>query len=171
MLKREQKARIVEEIAKKLGDQKIALLSDFHGVSVGKMQALRRALKKEGAEYKVAKKTLFDRAFEQAGIAIRTKELRGEIGIALGYQDQVMAAKALYAFSREQESFRILGGVMGTRMLDAQEVVALAKLPVREVLLAQIVGGLISPLRGLLTALQGNMQKLVLTLKKISEQK
>lgn len=171
MLKREQKARIVEEIAKKLGDQKIALLSDFHGVSVKKLQSLRHALKKEGAEYKVAKKTLFDRAFEQAGIAVKTKELRGEIGIALGYQDQVMTAKALHAFTREQESFKILGGVMGNRMLDAQEVIALAQLPSREVLLARIVGGLVAPVRGLLAALQGNMRKLVVALERIKEQK
>ena len=168
MLNKSQKSEVVEDLAEKFSRQKIAIFSDFRGVSVAKAQALRRLLKKSNAEYKVAKKTLFDRALASSGIAMKTKDLHGEIGVAFGYADQTAPAKTLVKFAKENESFKILGGILGSRMMSGKEVLALARLPSREVLIAQVVGVLSAPMRGLAVALCANMRNLVVVLNKIA---
>lgn len=169
MLTKDQKKRIVDDITDKFKRQKIAIFSDFHGVSVAKAQALRRLLKGADAEYKVSKKTLLDRALEKLGIETRTQKLKGEIGVAFGYGDEVSPAKTIFKFSKENETFKILGGILGGRILNDKEIIALAKLPSREVLIGQLLGVLQSPMRGLVSVLGGNMRNLVIVLNKIKE--
>lgn len=165
------KQEIVKELKEKFQKAKITFFSDFHGVSVAKIQSLRRKLKKDDAEYKVAKKTLIDKALAETGILLKTKDLQGELGVALGYGDEVNAAKALVKFGKENDTFKVVAGILGSRILQSQDVVALAKLPPREVLLAQVVGAMSGPIRGLATALQGNIRNLVVLLNKIKENK
>ena len=171
MLTKTQKIKIVEELTDKLKRQKIAIFSDFTGVSVSKFQALRRLLKKDQAEYKITKKTLFDRALQQTGVNLKTKELQGEIGATFGYGEETAPAKVLYKFSRQNDTFKILGGILGNRILNAKEVITLAKLPSREILVGQILNVMQSPIRGLATVLGGNIRNLVVLLNKIKEQK
>ena len=169
MLNKSQKENLVEGLIDKFRRQKIAIFSDFHGVAVFKAQALRRLLKKDNAEYKVAKKTLLDRALEKIGAGLKTKDLKGEIGVAFGYGDEVLPAKTLLKFSKENETFKILGGILGNRALSDKEVVAFAKLPGKEILIGQLLGVLQSPLRGLVSVIGGNMRNLVVVLNKIKE--
>lgn len=169
MLTKDQKKEVVDDLIDRFKRQKIAFFSDFRGISVSKLQALRRLLKKTDAEYKVAKKTLLDRALEKAGIGLKTKGLQGEVGVAFAYGDQIAPAKTLSKFSRENETFKILGGILGARILSGKEILAFAKLPGREVLLAQLLGVLQSPMRGLATVLQGNIKNLVVVLQKIKD--
>lgn len=168
-LTKEKKIKIIEELSDKLKRQKIAIFSDIHGIPTAKLRDLRRDLKKEGAEYKVAKKTLLDLALENAGINLKSKELRGEIGVALGYKDEVAPARILYKFSKTNETFKILACLFGKRLLDAKEVFALAKLPSREALWAQVVGTLQAPLQGLVNVLHGNIRNLLVVINKIKE--
>lgn len=168
---RAQKEKEVESLIEGFKRQKIAIFSDFHGISAAKLRELRRDLKKEGAEYKVAKKTLLDRALENAGIKLKSKGLQGEIGVALGYRDEIVPAKTLSKFSQANETFKILAAIFGERVLDAKETLALAKLPPREVLLAQVAVTLQAPLRGLVSVLQGNLRNLVVILNKIKDKK
>mgnify|MGYP001597087411 FL=1 len=169
MLNKAQKQKLVEELVDKFQRQKIAIFSDFHGVSVSKAQQLRRLLKKDGAEYRVAKKTLLDRALEAIGFSLRTKEMKGEIGVAFGYGDEIAPAKTLFKFSKGNETFKILGGFLGAKTLSDKEVLTLAKLPSREVLLGQLLGVLRSPIRGLVSVLGGNIRNLVVVLNKIKK--
>ncbi len=169
LLNKSQKQTIVKELSLKFKSAKIAIFSDFHGVSVAKSQALRRLLRQNDTEYKVSKKTLLDRALNDAGIALKTKELKGEVGVALGNGDEVAPAKTLVKFSKENETFKILGGILGSRILTEKEVLALSKLPNKEVMIAQVVGTLAAPLRGLVTVLSGNTRNLVVVLNKIRE--
>ena len=171
MLNKQQKESVVEGLIDKFKRQKIAIFSDFHGVSVAKAQALRRLLKKTDAEYRVAKKTLLDRALNKLGVETKTQELKGEIGVAFGYGDEIPPAKTLFKFSKENETFKILGGILGGRVLSDKEIVALAKLPSREILIGQLLGVLQSPMRGLVSVLGGNMRNLVMVLSKIKESK
>ena len=171
MLNKNQKAEIITDLIEKLKRQKIAIFTDFRGISVAKLNLLRRALKKEGAEYKIAKKTLIDRAFKDAGLPGEIKKLKGEIGMAFGFVDQVLPAKALLKFSKTNETFKILGGILGDQILNAKEIITLAKLPSREALLSQLVRVLSSPMRGLVTVLQGNTKNLVVVLNKIKDNK
>ena len=168
MLTKTQKASVIEELKERLVRQKILIFSDFRGISVAKLKQLRRALKKEDAEYKVAKKTLIDRALKETNLPGNTKKLEGEIGIAFGYGDQVAPAKVLLKFGKQNETFKVLGGILNTAILGAKEILTLAKLPSREVLLAQVVGALAGPIRGLATVLQANMRNLVVVLNQIN---
>lgn len=165
------KQELTRELIERFKKQKISIFSDFHGISVAKLQALRRTLKKGEAEYKVAKKTLIDRALFDAGIPLKTKEFRGEMGITFGYGDEATSAKTLLKFSKANETFKILGGILNGKLLNGKQVIALAKLPSREVLLAQVVGAMAGPIRGLVTVLRGNIKNLVVVLSKIKENK
>ena len=169
MLNKSQKSEVVEDLVEKFSRQKIAIFSDFSGVSVAKAIGLRRLLKKADGEYKVAKKTLLDRALASSGMVMKTKDLQGEIGVAFGYADQAAPAKTLVKFAKENETFKILGGMLGLRLITGKEVLALSRLPSREVLLGQVVGALSGPLRGLAVALSANMRNLVVVLNKIKE--
>ena len=169
MLTKVQKEEVVKELDDKLTRQKIAFLTDFRGVSVMSSQELRRLLRKTDAEYKVAKKTLFDRAIAKKGINYKTKEMEGEVGVAFCYGEETAPAKILVKFRKEHETFKIMGAIFGNRILDEKEVVALAKLPTREVLLAQVVGVLQAPIRGLAVALNANIRNLIVVLQKLNE--
>ena len=171
MLTKTQKTKIVEEFAERFRRQKVAIFSDLHGISVAKATALRRLLRKENAEYKVAKKTLLDRALAAVGIEMKAKDLKGEIGVAFGYGDEATPAKILAKFSKENETFKILGGILSGRILNDLDITALARLPGREQLLGQLAGALSSPLRGLASVLQGNMRNVVVVLNKEKDQK
>lgn len=171
MLTKIQKASVIEGLKEQLKRQKILIFSDFRGISVAKLKQLRRALKKGDAEYKVAKKTLIDRALKEANLPGEVKKLEGEIGIAFGYGDQVEPAKVLLKFGKENETFKVLGGILNATILGAKDIVALAKLPSREILLAQVVEAIAGPIRGLVTVLQGNMRNLVVVLNQVKDKR
>lgn len=171
MLTKQKKTEVIAELTDRFSRQKVAIFSDFHGVSVAKATLLRRSLRKEDAEYKVAKKTLLVRAMQEAGITFDAKSLKGEIGVAFGYGDQALPAKILAKFGKENETFKILGGLLGSRVMTGKDVIALARLPSREVLLAQVVGALSAPLRGLAGALQGNIRNLAFVLGQVRDNK
>lgn len=172
MITKQQKARIIEDLTDKFKRQKIAIFSDFQGISVTKFSTLRRALKKTNAEFKVAKKTLFDRALAHAGInGVQAKELKGEIGVTFGYEDQVEPTKTLVKFAKENETFKVLAAILSGKALNEKQVIALAKLPSREILLAQLLGALQAPMRGLAVVLQANTRNLVVVLNKVKDKK
>jgi len=171
MLTKDQKKNIVDDLAQRFKKQKIALFSDFHKISVSRLQQLRKSLKSVQAEYKVAKKTLFDRILNQIGSNFTTKELKGEIGVVFGYGDESNTAKTLIQFAKKNETFKILAGILGDRTLNDKEIKILAKLPSKEALLAQLLGILQSPIRGLATVLHGNIRNLAVLLNKIRENK
>lgn len=171
MLNKQQKSKIVEELSEKLAKQKVTLFSDFHGVSVAKTSELRRGLKKSNSEFKVAKKTLINLALKKAGIDFNAKTLEGELGVIFGFGDEVAPAKLAYKFSRLNNTFKLLGGILGGKIFDAKDAVALAKLPSKKELLSKLVFVMQSPIRGLANVLQGNIKNLVVVLNKIKENK
>jgi large subunit ribosomal protein L10 len=171
MLIKAKKEKIVEELAEKLQRQKVAIFTDFHGISVNKLQKLRRELKKNGGEYKVARKTLLDRAFAKSGIVIKAKDLKGELGVAFSFGDETASVKTIVKFKKENEPFKILGGILGIKVLSEKDIIIFSKRPPREVLLAQVVGVLQWPLRGLVAVLNGNIRNLVVVLNQIKEKK
>lgn len=171
MLTKAQKQKISEDLAEKFKKQKIAIFSNFHGISVSKAQTLRRALKQTDAEYKVAKKTILDRVMTEQDIPFKTKGLQGEVSVTFGYGDQVAPAKTLLKFRKENETFKILGGILEGKMLSGNDIMTLARLPAREILLAQVVGVMQAPIRGLVMALQGNIRNLATVLSRVRDNK
>lgn len=171
-LTREQKLNILNGLTEKFGKAKAAILVDFNKLSVSKTMELRRNLKSVDAEYKVAKKTLVSRVlksnkFEDADI----DGFKTQVGIVFSYADPVAAASSVWKFSKVNEAFKILGGFLGLNWQGKDKIVALAKLPSREILLGQVVRTIASPLSGLVTALSGNMRNLVNVLNNIQNKR
>ncbi len=172
MQTKSQKSQIVDGLQEKAASQKVVIFSDFHGLPVAKQQELRRALKKEDAEFKVAKKTLIQRAFDAAKVPFSYINYKGELGVIFGFGDEVAPAKFLHKFARANpDGFKIIGGILGERALSKEEVIALAKLPSKQELLSQLVGVLVSPIRGFMNVLNGNQRKLVVALAQIANKK
>jgi large subunit ribosomal protein L10 len=169
-VKREDKARVIEELAGKLRANS-AVLVDYQGINVAQSTQLRQQSRDAGVEFVVAKNTLTKRAADEAGIEGLAEYLVGPTALAFS-EDPVASAKLMAKFADEVESFALKGGLLeGERVLDEAGVVALSKLPGREQLIAQIVGGISSPLTGFVTVLNNTIQGLVVALGQIAEQK
>ena len=168
---KEKKKEIVNGLTDKLSRQKTVVFFDYTGLGVNQSQELRGKLREEGIDCQIGKKTLIDLALEKAGLKdVKTKDLSGQIGLVFGYQDEVMPAKILYNFSKENESIKILSGLVEGEYLDNEAILNLAKLPSKQELLAKLVGSISSPMFGLHNALQGNLSKLVYIFKNLKSE-
>jgi large subunit ribosomal protein L10 len=169
-VKREEKVRVIEELAEKLRGGS-AVLVNYQGMDVAQSTQLRARSREAGVEFVVAKNTLTRRAAGEAGVEDLSEYLVGPTALAFS-EDPVASAKLMAEFADQVESFALKGGLLeGGRVLDEAEVVALSRLPGREQLLAQVVGGISSPLTGLVNVLNNTVQGLVVALNQIAEQK
>jgi large subunit ribosomal protein L10 len=156
---RPDKVAIVEEIAGKLNESVAVFVSEYRGMSVGQLADLRTPLRAAGAEHKVYKNTLARIAATDAGYESLTEHLLGPTALTFVTGDSVAAAKALLDQSKVNPLLVIKGGVLGDAPMSADDIKALASLPSREVLLAQLAGAFQAPLvktAGLLQALPRN---------------
>ena len=112
MQTKKQKKEIVKDMASKAKEAKSVVFSDFKGVKVKDLTALKKELRKEGVDFKVAKKTLINIAFKEAGIEIDTKEMEGQVAVSISTQDEVAAAKIIEKFAKTNQNLKILGGVL-----------------------------------------------------------
>lgn len=162
MITKQKKKEIVEELIDKLSRQKTVVFSDFTGLNMNQLNELRKKLKKESIDYKVAKKTLIDLALQKSGFKdIKIKNLTGQISAAFGYQDELAPAKILYGFSKKNNALKILAGLVNGEFFGDEQMIGLAKMPSKQELLAKLVGSLKTPLTGLSNALGGNLRKLI----------
>lgn len=157
---RPEKVAVVEEIREKLAGADAAVLTEYRGLKVSELAALRSALRPAGTEFKIFKNTLARRAAEEAGLSELVPMLEGPTAIAFVSGDAVLAAKALRDFGRTNQALIVKGGLLGTRVLTSGDVTALADVAPREVLLARLAGGFQAPLvkaAGLFQAFTRNM--------------
>ena len=169
-MNREEKARVIETLAEKLRSGSVVLV-DYQGMDVARSTQLRARSREAGVDFVVAKNTLAKRAADEAGVEGIEEYLVGPTALAFS-EDPVASAKLMAEFADGVETFELKGGLLeGGRVLDESGVVALSKLPGREVLIAQVVGGISSPLTGLVTVLNNTIQGLVVALGQIAEQK
>ena len=143
---RPEKTAVVEEIQAKLTGADAAVLTEYRGLSVRALAELRGSLRPAGTEYKVFKNTLARRAVENAGLTELLPLLEGPVAIAFVRGDAVLAAKALKEFGRANPTLVVKGGLLGPRVLTPGDIDALADVPPRDVLLAQIAGTFQAPL-------------------------
>jgi large subunit ribosomal protein L10 len=157
---RPDKVAAVEEALAKFSSSSAVFVAEYRGLSVSAMSQLRRDVGKAGGECKVYKNTLAARAAREAGIDSIESMLVGPTTLTFVHGDIAAVAKALRDFSRTNPLLVLTGGVIGNSPLAAADVVAMAELPSREVLLSQIAGAFQAPLvktAGLLQALPRNM--------------
>lgn len=171
MLTRKQKEEIVQKLAEDLTQAKASVFVDFKGLTAEDTAALKKELRALGATFRVVKKTLLARALNDAKLSVDPAMLQGQVAVALSSHDEVAAAKVVRKFSKEHESMKMLAGVLGTKALSAEEVLALAQLPSLEVLRGQFVSVLAGPMRAFVSVLNGTTSGFVRTLKAIADQK
>ena len=160
-MNREEKAATVAALHDCFKQATVTLLATSQGLSVAKVQQLRRALKQAGGEYKVAKNSFARRALKETAYAKLEESFEGPTGLVFGYSDPVAVAKVLVKFAEENDKLAIKDGVLGERVLEPAAVNALAKLPSRDVLLAQVLGLLQAPASQLLRTIQEPGARLV----------
>ncbi|HZP45251.1 MAG TPA: 50S ribosomal protein L10 [Candidatus Binataceae bacterium] len=144
-MKKEQKTAIVERLSTKLSRATIALVSEQKGLTAGEADDVRRRLRAINGELQVAKNTLVRLALKDSPYRALDANLGGPISLILSYADPVELAKTLGSFRDLGEKFKIRGGVLDGRPLTPQEINALAALPPREVIFAQLLGLLQAP--------------------------
>ncbi len=137
-LTKTQKQKVVEDLREKIAKQKSMVFFDFTGLVVKNLSLLRKKMKREGAEIKVAKKTLLQLALKNAGLEFDVEKLKGEIAIALGFKDEISPAKICYQFSQENPNLKILAGFFEGEFREAEEIIALAQIPSKDELLSKI---------------------------------
>ncbi len=168
----ERKVKSVETLSKLLSDCTIAISTDFTGMSVGSMTELRHALRDSGTQYKVIKNNLVYLAAEEAGKPSVKDIVEGATGIAFGFDEPTVPAKAIADFIRANRvSLSICGAVLGDRVLAASEVEGLAQLPSKDVLVARFLGQLQSPITSLVYVLNGPISALARALQAVAEAK
>ena len=156
---RPEKVRVVAEVREKFAGSDAALLTEYRGMSVKALAALRRALRPTGAEYKIYKNTLVRLAAHAEGVQGLDDLLRGPTAIAFVTGDAAATAKALRDIARTNPLLVLKGGLLANKVLTAEDINVLAELPSREVMLARLAGAFQAPmaqLAGLLAALPRN---------------
>lgn len=173
---KEQKQQTITDLKQKVKEQKATVLVDFAGVESKMFFKLRDTLKETGCALKVVKKTLLKKVLEEAkrGDLIKGIEaIPGQMAMAFGFDDETQSARICWEFQENNKDkikqLRILGGIMGESFLTAEEVVGLAKLPSKPILLGQLAGTMQAPISNFVYVLQGNIKGLVTVLSKIKQ--
>jgi len=166
----DEKALVIDELAGLLSKARLAVLTDYRGISVAGLQQLRATLRPHNAEFRIAKNTLTRIAAERAGIDGLQPLLDGPLALVLAYEDIVAPAKAISDFARTSRILTVKGAVLDNQVIAARAVEDLATLPSREELLSKLLGLLNSPAQRLVTVINQPAQSLVRVINAYGEQ-
>ena len=168
-----QKQTLKTEISGRLQKANAAIIAEYRGLTVAELTELRVKLREAKAEFHVYKNRVARVAIKEdvPNAAAIADKLKGPIGLVLAFGDMAQAAKALLDFAKDRENFKVGDGYMDGKGVSLAEITAISSLPSREVLLARIVGTLVSPHRGLVTVLSGVPRQLVQVINAIKEKK
>jgi large subunit ribosomal protein L10 len=171
-MNREQKAVVIEEVATQIQESGAVFAVDYRGISVPQAADLRSKLDDAGARFRVVKNTLTDLAADKAGAESLKEVLEGPTAFTFVRPDGdvALAAKALAQFKREHDVLGFKGGVMNGEPLTVEQLMSLSRLPARDVLHAQLVGVVASPITGLVRGLNALIAGLAIQLGQIVEQ-
>jgi large subunit ribosomal protein L10 len=169
----EAKRQEIDSLVEKAKSSEAIYIVEYRGLTVSKSTAVRKSVKATNGEMKITKNTLMRIALRESGLPTASEIDEGPNAYVFAYSDVAATAKALRDFAKERgnEALVIKGGIMGGNVLSKDQVLALADLPPRDVLLAQLLGVMNGPIRGFVTVLAGPARGLVTALSQIKEQK
>jgi large subunit ribosomal protein L10 len=160
----QEKAETIEDLKTRLNGVKTVMLAEYRGLTVQQLSDFRKQLRAVSAEYKIVKNRLAKRAIGASELQALGGELKGPTGLILAKGDPVSVAKAVHTFARTNQALVIKVGIVDGQKLEPNGLKALADLPSREALRAQIVGALSGPLAQLVGLLQAPQRELVYVL-------
>ena len=155
-----QKEEEVKKLAEKMKEAKIVLLVDYRGINVEQDTALRKSVREVGAEYTVIKNNITRRALGECGINELDEVLEGPTAVIIAKEEYLPALKTIYKFAKENDFYKLKGGVLEGKVSTVEELSTLAQLPSREELIAKLAGCLLA-----------NVSKLAATLDAVRVQK
>ena len=155
-----QKKEEVKKLPEEMKEAKLILLTEYRGINVENDTALRRDLRNANAKYTIIKNNITRRALAECKIEGLDDKLVGPTAVVIGKEDYLEPAKAIYNFTKNNEYYKIKGGVIDGKVMTTEEIITLAKLPSRETLLSMLAG-----------ALLGNISKIAVALNEVKKQK
>ena len=167
----EQKKSIVEDLHERFSKSKVLIVTDYKGLDVTTINALRRKLREVDVEYTVVKNSLMVRAAEDTDVDLIKESFKGPNAIAISYEDPVAPAKVLTDFAKENQKLEIKMGVMDGKVMDASAIQALSALPSKEVLIGQLLSVMNGVPTGLVRALNAVPAGFVNVLQALKDQK
>jgi large subunit ribosomal protein L10 len=170
-LNRTTKEQIVSGLQEKLKQANLGVLTSFNAMKVGKMEALRNALRKNDAELKVVKNTLLNIAAKETDFQILAEHFKWPVAVVLSYKDPVAPTKALVEFAKKNPELEIKVGIIDGKMLSKADIEALAELPGREVLLGKLVSVMAAVPTSFVSVLSGVHRNFVQVLNAYCDQK
>jgi large subunit ribosomal protein L10 len=169
-MNREQKAAVVEEIAGQIQSAQAIFAIDYRGLTVAQAADLRGRLRESETKFRVVKNSLSERAADHAGAATLKPLLKGPTALALVSGDAALAAKTLNEAARAFNVLEFKGGIMNGTALSGDDVRAIARLPTRDILYAQLVGTVAAPITGLVRTLNALIAGIAIQLQAIADQ-
>ena len=161
----------VEAMKEKFAKAKVAVVTDYKGLTVEEITKLRRELQKQEGDYMVTKNTLAKIATKGTSYEILDEALKGPIAIAFGFKDEVAPAKVLTKFIKEVKKGEILSSALDGKLLNKKETEVLANLPSKEELYAKMLGSINSPATGIVGAINAVMSGLVRAMDQVAKKK
>jgi large subunit ribosomal protein L10 len=166
-MNREQKAAAIAEIVDQIKESDAVFAVDFRGISVPQAADVRTRLRDADASFRVVKNTLTERAADEAGADALKPFLEGPTALTFVRGDAAMAAKAIATFNRETQLLTFKGGLLDGDTLDAEQILAISRLPSRDVLYGQLVGMVAAPITGLARGLNALLSGVAIALNEV----
>ena len=170
-MNRDTKAKKVDELNETFSKAKFAVVADYRGLKVTELEKLRISLREQNAQIQIAKNTLLRLAVKGTEYEGLADDFVGTTAIAVSFEEPVGAAKAIAEFGKEYEALKIRSAGLEGKVLNADDVVALSKLPTKEQLLGQLCGVLSAVPTKLVRTLNAVPNNLVYALQAIKDQK
>ena len=161
----------IEAMKENFAKAKVAVVTEYRGLTVEEITKLRRALQKENSDYMVTKNTLAKVAAKGTQFEVLGEVLKGPVAIAFGFADEVAPAKVLKKFIKETKKGQVIAAAMDGKLLNAKETEVLADLPSKEELYAKMLGCINSPATGIAGAVNAVMSGLVRAMDQVAKQK
>jgi len=171
-LSKDIKKEILQDLIAKLKESKGVVLTDYQGMNVSQISSLRNELREKKVEFKIVKNTLMEKASEELNVEDLTKDLIGCTAIAFSGEDGVAPARLLKEyFKKNKIDLKVKSGLIDGRVFSSRKIMEIASLPSKDVLIAQMINGVKSPLYSLVFVLQGPLKGLIYTLEAVRKQK
>jgi len=161
---------MVADYVDKMSRSQVLILADYRGLTVANMTELRQRLREQNGGFHVIKNSLFALALQESGVEVPPDRLDGPLAVGFSFGDSSPVAKALLDFARETQILQVRGAILGGQFLSADQVRAIADLPPREVVLAQLLGTVQGPMSTLVSTITAPLRELAQVLRARSEQ-
>lgn len=165
------KQEVVSEIKEAIQNSKSISIVEYRGLTVEQVSELRSKYRAEGVSYKVYKNTMVNIALKELGYEGYEEYLKGPNGFVFSNDDMAAGPRISVDFAKDNEKLVVKAGFIDGKVVDVEGVKAIAKLPTREVLIAQVLGGLNAPISGFANVLQGTIRNVVYALNAVKEKK